>query len=140
MATDYLVYVGTYTKRDSEGLYVYRMDGSTGELEFSSKSIGIEEPSFLALSPDNRSLYVVSEVEEIGGQATGAVMAYAISSETGELSYLNRQLTGRDDPLSPPGEQEREIPGTGQLRLRQCRLLPHRRGRQPRRGDQLHPA
>ena len=98
MAADYLVYVGTYTKRDSEGLYVYRMDGPTGKLEFSSKSIGIEEPSFLALSPDNRFLYVVSEVEEIGGQATGAVIAYAISSETGELSYLNRQLTGGTIP------------------------------------------
>ena len=98
MASDYLVYVGTYTKRDSEGIYVYRMDGATGELEYSSKATEIEEPSFLATDPENRYLYVVSEVDEFEGQPTGAVSAYSISPGTGELSYLNRRLTGGTIP------------------------------------------
>ena len=98
MASDYLVYVGTYTKRDSEGIYVYRMDGATGELEYSSKAPGIEEPSFLATDPENRYLYVVSEVDEFEGQPTGTVSAYSISPETGELTYINRRLTGGTIP------------------------------------------
>ena len=32
------VYIGTYTHGDSEGIYVYRLNLSSGELEFESKS------------------------------------------------------------------------------------------------------
>ena len=40
---DYFVYVGTYTHGDSEGIYVYRLDGATGALEYSSKITGVEK-------------------------------------------------------------------------------------------------
>ena len=96
--SDYLVYVGTYTRRDSEGIYVYRMDGETGALELASKVIGLEEPSFLVLDPENKHLYAVAEIEEFEGEATGTVSAYSVSPETGELSYLNSQPTGGTIP------------------------------------------
>ena len=96
--TDYLVYIGTYTRRDSEGLYVYRMDGETGALEYVSKVAGLEEPSFLTTDPQNRFLYVVSEIEEYEGKPTGTVSAYSISPETGELGFLNTRLTGGTIP------------------------------------------
>ena len=51
MAPNYLVYVGTYTRRDSEGIYVYSMDGKTGELTYSSRATGLEDPSFLTVDP-----------------------------------------------------------------------------------------
>ena len=39
-----LVYVGTYTRGESEGIYVYRMDPASGALEFLSL-IHISEPT-----------------------------------------------------------------------------------------------
>ena len=93
MSTDFMTYIGTYTRRDSEGVYVYKLDGSTGSLEYRGKATGIENPSFLTLAPGNRNLYVVSEIDEFEGQATGTVTAYSVSAATGELDYLNSQLT-----------------------------------------------
>jgi 6-phosphogluconolactonase len=98
MSSNYMIYVGTYTHGDSEGVYVYKMDGSTGALEYQSKATGIDNPTFLTLDPKNRNLYVVSEIDEFQGQATGTVTAYSVSPVTGELSYINRQLTRGTGP------------------------------------------
>jgi 6-phosphogluconolactonase len=95
---EYLVYVGTYTHGDSEGIYVYRIDISTGALGYSSKATGVENPSFLAVDPESRYLYSVCEVAEFAGQPTGVLKAYAISPETGELTYLNQQPSGGTVP------------------------------------------
>ena len=95
---DYYVYVGTYTHGDSEGIYVYRLDSETGALEYSSKVIGVENPSFLDIHPSGRYLYSVNEVGEFEGQASGAVTAFYIHQATGEISYLNQRATGGGAP------------------------------------------
>ncbi|MCH8308986.1 MAG: lactonase family protein [Chloroflexi bacterium] len=93
-----LLYVGTYTRTTSEGIYVYRMVNSTGALERVAVTGGIENPSFVALNPDSAHLYAVAEINEHGGQSSGAVFSYSISSDTGELAYLNQQSTGGPGP------------------------------------------
>ena len=82
-----LVYVGAYTRGDSEGIYVYHMDMATGALTFSSVAGGVQNPSFLALHPNGQYLYAVNELEQPGG----AVSAFAIAAETGALTFLNQQ-------------------------------------------------
>ena len=42
-----LVYVGTYTNRGSEGVYVYRLDPSNGGLKPVTKSPRLNNPSFV---------------------------------------------------------------------------------------------
>jgi 6-phosphogluconolactonase len=98
MKEEILVYVGTYTRGKSEGVYVYRMDPSSGALEFASKATGLNNPSFLAIDPQHRHLYSVNEVSEFGGKPTGAVSAFSIDSETGELTYLNTRSTRGTGP------------------------------------------
>lgn len=95
---DYFVYVGTYTHGDSEGIYVYRLDGATGALEYSSKVTGVENPSFLELHPSGRYLFAVNELNEFEGAQSGAVTAFYIHRETGEISYLNQRPTGGGAP------------------------------------------
>lgn len=87
---DLLVFIGTYTRTDSEGIYTYRMDPESGSLERLSVVSGIENPSFLALHPTGRYLYAVSEIAEFEGRKTGTVSAYAIDAGGG-LSFLNLQ-------------------------------------------------
>ncbi len=88
---DLLVFFGTYTRTGSEGIYTYRMDPESGALERLSVVSGIENPSFLALHPNGRYLYAVSEIAEFEGRKTGTVSAYSIDSAGGRLSFLNLQ-------------------------------------------------
>ena len=95
---DYYVYIGTYTHGDSEGIYVYRLDSETGALEYSSKIIGVVNPSFLDIHPRGRYLYSVNEIGEFEGKASGAVTAFYIHQSTGEISFLNQRATGGGAP------------------------------------------
>ena len=95
---DYYVYIGTYTHGDSEGIYVYRLDGETGALEYSSKITGVVNPSFLDIHPNGRYLFSVNEIGEFEGKSSGAVTAFYIHGSTGEISFLNQQATGGGAP------------------------------------------
>lgn len=95
---DYYVYVGTYTHGDSEGIYVYHMDGESGALEYSSKVTGVVNPSFLDIHPSGRYLYSVNEIGDFEGKASGAVTAFYIHGSTGEISFLNQRATGGGAP------------------------------------------
>jgi 6-phosphogluconolactonase len=95
---DVLVYVGTYTGKGSEGVYVYRLDSSTGALTSVSKTTGVENPSFLAIDPKGRCVYAVREFGGSAGRRGGAVVALSRNATTGELTVLNEQLSGGQGP------------------------------------------
>ena len=82
------LYTGAYTKPPqghARGIEVYRFDDDTGSLDHVQTVTDIANPSFLAVSGDQRFLYAVCESEG------GAVAAFARDPKTGELSELNRQ-------------------------------------------------
>ena len=93
-----LVYIGTYTGGKSEGIYVYRMNPSSGALEFSSKATGVDNPSFLDIHPQKNYLYAVNEIGEFAGKPSGAVSAFSIDPQTGALTYLNQQASHGTGP------------------------------------------
>ncbi len=86
-------YVGTYGTGQNGGIYFCRLNSRTGEILLKEKIIGIDNPSFLAISKENHFLYTVNEVAETNGNPGGAVSSFAIDPENGNLRYLNRQLT-----------------------------------------------
>ncbi len=98
MTQDYLVYIGTYTGSGSEGIYVYKLDMSSGALHYVSKATGPRNPSFVAIDSERRNLYAIDEVSGDDGQPTGAVSAFTIDGKTGELTFLNRQSTKSNGP------------------------------------------
>jgi 6-phosphogluconolactonase len=93
-SSDVLVYVGTYTNRGSEGVYVYRLDFATGGLTPVNKSPRLNNPSFVALDPKGRCVYAV---RESGGPA-GAIVALSRNQATNELTILNDQPSGGQGP------------------------------------------
>lgn len=93
-----LVFIGTYTRGRSEGIYVYRMDTATGALEYVSKATGVDNPSFLALHPSQRYLYCVNETGGPDGKPGGAVSAFALDLGTGTLKYLDQQPSHGTQP------------------------------------------
>lgn len=92
-AGELLVYVGTYTSGKSEGIYLYSLNLTSGELKNIATTKGVKDPSFLALAPSRRYLYAVNEVEEFAGKKSGALSAFAVDGRTGELRLLNQQPT-----------------------------------------------
>jgi 6-phosphogluconolactonase len=55
-------------------------------------------PSFLAIHPNQRFLYAVTEASDFRGQPGGAVGAFRIQPETGKLTSLNHQSSGGAGP------------------------------------------
>jgi len=100
-----VVFVGTYTEPDgsqSEGIYAYRMDSSSGKLTFERVLKGIVNPAFLAIHPQQSFLYAVSEVRGFAGQAGGGVSALSINSPSGELSLRNHQFSETENIYTGP--------------------------------------
>lgn len=93
-----LVYVGTYTTRGSEGIYLYRLQLATGELRRAGVTAGVVNPSYLALDRGRRRLYAVEEVTEYDGRPTGAVSAFAVERGTGAPRFLNRRPSAGGAP------------------------------------------
>lgn len=89
-AAEYLVYIGTYTRGESKGIYVWRFDTASARLTDLGLAAEAANPSFLAVHPNGRYLYAVSEIAEFGGRKSGAVNAYAIDRSTGKLRLLNQ--------------------------------------------------
>ena len=93
-----MLYVGTYTTGKSEGIYLHRLNLSSGELKHAATTRGVVNPSFLALAPSRRYLYAVNEVGDFAGTKSGAVSAFAVDQRTGELRLLNQQASLGADP------------------------------------------
>ncbi|HJZ34343.1 MAG TPA: lactonase family protein [Hyphomicrobiaceae bacterium] len=90
-ATGMYAYVGSFTtakrKARGDGIHVYRADAATGALTHLQHIADLTNPSFLALSPDQRFLYAV---HGDGDYAT----AFALEAKTGQAKLLNRAATG----------------------------------------------
>jgi 6-phosphogluconolactonase len=94
----YLVYVGTYTAKQSKGIYLMRMDATSGLLTKPELVVEASNPSFLALHPNHKFLYSVNEVAKLDGKPEGAVSAFSIDATSGKLTFLNRQPSAGGGP------------------------------------------
>jgi 6-phosphogluconolactonase len=91
----YNLIVGTYTnKSKTNGIHVYAFDNVSGNLAYRSQTLGLTDPSFLTVSPDNKKIYAVSEVGD--GQAT--VSAFSFEPRQGNLMILNQVSAGGNGP------------------------------------------
>jgi 6-phosphogluconolactonase len=93
-----LVYFGTYTNEKSKGIYVSRLDPSTGTLSPPELAAESRNPSFLAVHPSGDFLYAVGEISDFGGKPGGSVSAFAVQRATGSLKALNAQSSGGPGP------------------------------------------
>jgi 6-phosphogluconolactonase len=91
----YLI-TGTYTSGKSEGIYVYQFNSNDGSAKAAS-SVKISNPSFVAVSPDEKFVYSVEEDAANNGKG-GEITAFSFNKNTGTLSFLNRQPSAGDHP------------------------------------------
>jgi len=80
---EWIVFVGTYTRQASKGIYAYRLTSTDAKLTPLGLAVETSNPSFLAVHPNQRFLYAVNEND------TGTISAFAIDSRTWRLKLLN---------------------------------------------------
>ncbi|HEX2989546.1 MAG TPA: lactonase family protein [Anaerolineales bacterium] len=95
------LFIGTYTEPEqstSEGVYVYRMDPSSGKLTLETVINALTNPSYLAVHPQTGFVYAVNEYGMFNGQLGGRVTAFSVDPGTAEVNLLNSQSSGGEDP------------------------------------------
>lgn len=90
----YRVYVGTYTRGDSKGIYSFVLDTAAGTLTPEELAGETENPSFLAIHPTGNYLYACGELDKFKGQDSGALTAFKMDPATGKLEKLNDVAAG----------------------------------------------
>lgn len=88
------LYIGTYTAEQSEGIYRLHFNTADGTFTAPELVVEVDNPSYLAFSPDASRLYAVSEGET---DDTSALNAYAVEAD-GSLTLLSRHATGGAAP------------------------------------------
>ncbi|MCA9046841.1 MAG: lactonase family protein, partial [Planctomycetaceae bacterium] len=95
------VYIGSYTRGDSKGIYTFELDLETGKATEAVVAAELTNPSFVAFDPHHHYLYAVNEVADFpgsSGKGAGGVTGFRINADTGELTKLNSQLSGGAGP------------------------------------------
>jgi 6-phosphogluconolactonase len=91
---NYRLLIGTYTNTGkSQGIYSYDIDMKNAVFNQKSVAKGVANPSFLAVMPDKKFVYSVSESSD-GSSAN----AFKFDDKTGKLTFLNTSLTKSDGP------------------------------------------
>jgi 6-phosphogluconolactonase len=85
-----LVFVTSFAPGEKGGIHAYEFDTTAGTLKPVRRTAGVENPFFLALSPDRKFLYSI-HARQFGGKENEQVAAYQVVGRTGELKPLNRQ-------------------------------------------------
>jgi 6-phosphogluconolactonase len=101
------VLVGTYTSGKSKGIYSFRFNADTGDLQPLASPAETVNPSYLVVSPDEKFVYAVNELHGCGNEQ-GAVSAFHFDAPSGALTFINKVSSVGEDPcyvsLSPDGE------------------------------------
>jgi len=89
---DSLVYLGTFSRPPSGGVFVARLNSTTGTLSAPVLASQATSPEFLALDSTASRLYSIEQTTQ-GGTTFGSVAAYKINRQDGRLTLINRQVT-----------------------------------------------
>jgi len=93
-----LVYIGTYTRGGSKGIYMSWLNTDTGAMTSPVLAAETTNPAFLALHPNHHFLYAVGEFDSSTAASNGVVSAFAIDATTRKLTLLNQQASGGHGP------------------------------------------
>lgn len=92
----YYMLIGTYTSTNSEGIYVEHFNSSNGDSKRIS-TIKTSNPSFLAISPNEKFVFAVNENADATGNG-GSVMSFSFDKKKGILSAIDSQSTKGNHP------------------------------------------
>lgn len=90
VAADSLVYLGTFARPPSGGVFVSRLNSTTGTLSAPILAAQASSPDFLAIDAAASRLYSIETITK-NNVSSGAVTAFNINRQDGRLTFINRQ-------------------------------------------------
>jgi 6-phosphogluconolactonase len=91
------VFIGSYNyDKTKEGIYVYELDTSTGNLSKISSLNNSLNPSFLTLSEDGLFVFACTDTRV---PKDGSVSSFKFDATAKSLSFISRQKTGGENPV-----------------------------------------
>lgn len=91
-AEDPLVLVSSFAGGDKGAINAYRLSLTDGKLSSVSRTGEVENPFFLAVSPDQKFVYSI-HAKQFGGKEEEQAAAYSFDKASGKMALLNRQST-----------------------------------------------
>lgn len=89
-AADPLVFVASFVGGGKGAIHAWRFSLAEGRFTPVTRNDGVDNPFFIAISPDQRFLYSI-HAKNFGSPEEEQVAAYALDKPTGSLRLLNRQ-------------------------------------------------
>ena len=91
-AEEPIVFISSFASGEQGAIYAFTLDKKSGSLKVLHRTAGVENPFFMAVSPDHKFLYSIY-APTFGGTENEQVAAFRIEGRSGKLSLLNRQST-----------------------------------------------
>lgn len=91
-AADPVVFISAFAAGDKGAIHAFRFDAKTGTLTPLHRTDDLQNPFFLAVSPNGKTLYAI-DAQQFGGKENENVAAYGIQGRDGKLKRLNQQST-----------------------------------------------
>ncbi len=95
-----MLFVGTQTGEASKGIYAYRFDTAMGELRQVGLAVEAEFPTFLALTPDRKTLVAINEMDEFEGKKAGGVESFRVEPGGAKLKKVNQVSSEGSGPCN----------------------------------------
>ena len=90
-----LVYIGTYTGKKSQGIYLSRLDAATGAMSEPELAGTMINPSWVTIHPNHKFLFACGEYGPYKGGS--AIAGFSIGSD-GKLTAINQEPSGGGGP------------------------------------------
>lgn len=92
--TERTLFVGTQTGQGSNGIYAYSFDTATGDLKQVGLAAETNMPTFLAISPNGKTLFAANELNQFEGKRSGAITSFSVDRKAAKLTKINEVAAG----------------------------------------------
>lgn len=89
-AEEPVIFVSAFKSGEEGAIHAYRFDSKNGHLKLSHRTTDVENPFFIAASPNGKFLFAI-HAKQFGSAEHEFVTAYQIQGRDGKLKRLNRQ-------------------------------------------------
>lgn len=89
-AGDLLVFVSAFAAGDDGAIHAYSLNSESGQLTLLRRTTDVQNPFFLAISPDRKFLYSIHAPGQFGGKENEQISAFRVEGNAGQLELLNR--------------------------------------------------
>ncbi|MED5446671.1 MAG: lactonase family protein [Planctomycetota bacterium] len=89
-AEDLLVFVSAFGSGEAGAIHAFRVDSKQATMKPVHRTTNVENPFFLALSPDRKYLYSI-DTPDFGDKVNDGIAAFRLEGATGRMKLINRQ-------------------------------------------------